>query len=176
MTTHASQLIEALGLEPHPEGGHYRETWRSSGTIPEAALPEGFAGGERAFSTAILFLLEAGERSVLHRIASDELWFFLDGDPLEVISISTNDEPVRVTTLGRGKGLSLTHVVTAGDTFGARVRSGGAFSLVACVVTPGFDFRDFAMPSRAELLAAFPSHAALVRAFTRADAPGGEPS
>lgn len=172
MTTRAEQLIATLGLQPHPEGGHYRETWRSDGAIPEAALPRGFAGGSRSFSTAILFVLQSHERSVLHRIASDELWFFLEGDPLEVISLSTDDASAAVTRLGRPPDGLLTHVVPAGHTFGARVATGGAFALVACVVAPGFDFRDFSMPSRSKLLEAFPSHAAIVSALTRDDSAG----
>ncbi len=176
MTDRARQLIASLGLQPHPEGGHYLETWRSAGAIPEAALPPGFAGGSRAFSTAILFLLQSHECSVLHRIASDELWFFLEGDPLEVLSLSTDAEPVTVVRLGSPPHGVLTHVVPAGHTFGARVAAGGAFALMACVVAPGFDFRDFSMPSRSELLDAFPSHTALVMALSRDDAPASQAS
>jgi predicted cupin superfamily sugar epimerase len=163
----ARDLIAQLELMPHPEGGHYRETWRTPGIIPPTALPPSFAGGPRAFATSILFLLEAGAFSALHRIASDELWFFHAGDPLDITALDTDAAPASVLRLGAPPAHTPFHVIPAGRHFGARVAPGGAFSLVSCVVAPGFDFADFAMPSRADLLATFPNHADIVRALTR---------
>lgn len=163
----AQTIIARLDLTPHPEGGHYRETWRAAETVPGAALPTRFAGGPRPVATAIYFLLQAGEFSALHRIASDELWFYHAGAPLEVISLDPVGRGATVAHIGLAPGATPSHIVPAGHTFGARVAGDGAWALVSCVVAPGFDFRDFAMPSRAALLAEFPEHAALVTALTR---------
>jgi len=167
MHSEAAALIARLGLCPHPEGGHYRENWRANDTIPADALPPGFGGGDRPAATCIYFLLQGNEFSTLHRIASDELWFFHAGAPLEVVSLAPDGETAAGTRLGLGADATPSHVVPAGHMFGARVSQGGAFSLVSCVVAPGCDFRDFEMPSRAALLAEFPRFAGLVLSLTR---------
>lgn len=164
----APDLIAALGLAPHPEGGYYRETYRSALELPATALLPAF-DGPRAAATAIHFLLEAGSFSALHRIRSDELWFFHAGDPLEVSGFdpaAPDHAPATTWRLGPPPG-AYSAVVPAGWLFGARVAPGGRWSLVSCVVAPGFDFADFAMPARAELLAAHPHHAALIARLTR---------
>ena len=117
----AAYWIEKLGLLPHPEGGWFRETYRSSETIPVAGLPERF-GGERSFSTAIYFLLESGQVSAFHRIKSDEIWFFHDGGPLAIHSISGNGDH-EITRLGNNpdNGESFYAVVPAGSWFGAQL-------------------------------------------------------
>lgn len=185
--TDTEALIAALELRPHPEGGFYRETYRSPIEVPAAALPAHFAGGPRAAATAIYFLLGANDFSALHRIAADELWFFHAGDPLEVIGFLPGHTAPTTWTLGLPPDGLPSALVPAGTTFGSRVRRAGpgspspapnttpqvtpqgarGFALVSCVVAPGFDFRDFAMPDRATLLSAFPDHAALVTALTR---------
>lgn len=167
MSADIDALIARLALVPHPEGGFYRETWRAGEAIPEAALPPRFAG-PRAFGTAILFLLPAGSFSALHRIAGDELWCFHLGDPLVVHTLDDDGRRADLLLGPDPARHALQAVVPHGVTFGARVAPGGAWSLVSCVVTPGFDFADFTMPSRAELLARFPDHAALVSELTRA--------
>lgn len=162
------ELIASLGLEPHPEGGHYRETFRSALRLPAEALPDAFPG-PRAAATAIYFLLEAGSFSALHRIASDELWFFHAGDPLEVSGFdpaAPPDAPATTWRLGPPPA-DFSATVPAGWLFGARVAPGGRWSLVSCVVAPGFDFADFTMPSRGDLLAAHPRHAELITRLTR---------
>jgi len=163
----AASVARRLDLAPHPEGGFYRETWRAPDTIAQAALPARFAG-PRAFGTAILFLLPAGAFSALHRIAGDEVWCFHLGAPLVVHALHPDGRREDLV-LGHdvAGGQRLQAVVPAGATFGARCLGAG-WSLVSCVVTPGFDFADFVMPTRAELNAAFPEHAALVHALTRA--------
>lgn len=162
----AAEWIRRLGLAPHPEGGHFRETYRAPLTLPPSALPE--HGGARAASTAILFVLEAGEFSALHRIRSDELWHFHLGDPL-IVHVLHADRRHEAIVLGPdlAAGQRLQAVVPAGATFGARVVDGGSASLVGCTVAPGFDFADFVMPTRDELHRTFPEHRALVDALTR---------
>lgn len=168
MTTTPEGLIAALDLAPHPEGGWFKETWRAAESIPADALPARF-GGPRAHGTAILFLLAAGQFSALHRIAADELWCFHLGDPLVVHVLHPGDGRRQDIVLGAAleAGQRLQAVVPHGATFGARLADGGRYALVSCVVAPGFDFADFVMPTRAELVATFPQHAELVRALTR---------
>jgi len=162
-------LITRLGLVPHPEGGFYRETWRAPEALAHSALPARFAG-PRAFGSAILFLLPAHAFSALHTIAGDEIWCFHLGDPLLVHTLDEAAPGGRRLDHLLGPDPTrhaLQCVVPHGVTFGARVAPGGAWSLVSCIVVPGFDFADFTMPSRDALLARFPAHAELVTALTQ---------
>ena len=166
----AAKMIARLDLTRHPEGGWFRETYRSSEQIPAAALPERFSGS-RALCTAIYFLLEQGDFSALHRIKSDELWHHHAGSSL-LIHIFTPDEDYRVERLGAdlAAGDRFQVMVPAGSWFGAEPVAGGAtFALVGCTVAPGFDFRDFVLADRADVCAAYPRHAPLVRRLTRGD-------
>jgi predicted cupin superfamily sugar epimerase len=137
--TRASYYKEHLQLLPHPEGGHYAEVYRSALEIEM----NGF-DGKRNLCTSIFFLLEAHETSALHRIKSDELWYYHDGDVLEIIEMDESGNEV-ITRLGKllHEGCKLQHVVKAGRWFGARPAAGSEFCLVGCQVSPGFDFRDF---------------------------------
>ncbi len=150
------QLVTQLELQPHPEGGFYKETYRDKGIFPKAGLPQRF-NGSRSYSTAIYFLIPAGKFSALHRIHQDEVWHFYLGDPLTIVQISPGGD-VEKTVLGSdiAKGQKLQHVVPAGYWFGAHPNSGAEYSLVGCTVAPGFDFADFEMGSRANLLKQFP--------------------
>jgi predicted cupin superfamily sugar epimerase len=163
----AREWIERLGLKPHQEGGYFRETYRAAETIAHAHLPPRFSG-DRAFSTAIYFLLEGRDFSALHRIHQDEMWHFYDGCPLLVSSISPEGR-LSVVRLGRDvrTGYVLQAVVPAGDFFGARPRDPDSYSLVGCTVAPGFDFADFELPTRGELVARFPQHATAINDLTR---------
>ncbi len=167
MNTHtAEHWIERLGLAPHPEGGFYRETWRSAETY--AFAPGARWGGDRAFATSIHYLLRAGERSCLHRIASDELWFFHAGSPLTVHQLDASGAASSFTLGAAPPREVLSSVVPAGAWFGALLEDAQpeAFALVSCVVAPGFDFADFALASRDELVARFPRARALIERLT----------
>ena len=157
-----TELIERLQLTPHPEGGYFRETYRASESIGASALPRRFSG-ERSISTAIYFLLEAGQCSHLHRIRSDEVWHFYAGDPLDVVEID-GAGGLRTTRLGAGRVYQ--HVVPAGVWFGAAPAEGGRFALVGCTVAPGFDFADFELAERAALLREYPRHQDWIRRLT----------
>lgn len=161
-----AQLVRDLRLEPHPEGGYFRETYRAAETIPHAALPKRFSG-ERAYATAIYFLLPAGKFSALHRIQADEVWHFYLGGPLTVVQIAPNGKVER-TVLGPdlANGHTLQHVVPAGHWFGAYPNTGSAFALVGCTVAPGFDFADFQMGARTELLRQFPQEKEVITRLT----------
>ena len=128
----AGTVIAKLGLEPHPEGGHYRETWRAD--APAGARPS---------ATAILYLLAAGERSTWHRVDATEVWLFHGGDPLELCIATRDDaEPTRHvlgTEVVEGQQPQL--VVPAGAWQSARTL--GGWTLVSCVVSPGFRFEGF---------------------------------
>lgn len=138
MNDSAQNLIEQLGLAAHPEGGWYRETWRS------AAGADGRASG-----TAILFLLGAGEASHWHRVDAAELWLWQAGDPLELRLAASDDGPTRSVILGAdvGAGQQLQGLVAPDEWQAARpfgeTRHG--YTLVSCVVVPGFDFAGFTL-------------------------------
>lgn len=162
----AARLVAALDLSPHPEGGFYRETHR--GALVLEGLPH---GGPRSAHTAIYFLLPAGSFSALHRVASDEVWHHYDGDPLELHTI---DEAGRhdVVRLGRDVlgGERPQHVVPAG-VWQAAVPLGDRHALCGCTVAPGFDFADFELPPRGDLIARFPALAEVIVRLTRAPEP-----
>jgi predicted cupin superfamily sugar epimerase len=133
----AKALIEALRLVPHPEGGWYRETWR-------AEAPE----GERAGATAILFLLEAHQRSHWHRVDAAEIWLWHAGDPLMLSLAAGEQGPVRETRLGPDvlMGDCPQYIVAPGEWQAAAPLPGDAgYTLVSCVVSPAFEFAGFAL-------------------------------
>jgi len=155
----AREWIERLGLQPHPEGGYFRETYRS---------PVRVGGGDaRAVCTAIYYLLTGEDISALHRIRSDEMWHFYDGAPLRLHLLDA-DGP-RSLVLGRdvSAGQVPQALVPAGVWFGATVEDPVSFSLVGCTVAPGFEFEDFEVADRAVLLAAHPRHRDLIERLTR---------
>lgn len=166
MTT-SLQLIQQYQLQPHPEGGWYKETYRSAGTIAANALPQGFSG-QRAFSTAICFLLEQGNFSAFHRIKSDECWHFYTGDPLEVFVLLPQGE-LEVITLGNDSknGQLFQYVVPANCWFASRPARESRFSFVGCTVAPGFDFADFELASASLLAAEYPVYKALIMSLCR---------
>lgn len=163
----AEEWIDALELQPHPEGGFYREVYRSDEQIAADALPDRFES-PRVHSTSIYYLLRAGEVSALHRIEQDEIWHFHDGDGGVVHSIDAAGHRTS-TSIGRdlGSGQSPQVLVRAGDWFGAEVTPGGRFVLVGCTVAPGFEFEDLEMADRSELSRRFPEHAELIERLTR---------
>lgn len=140
-----NRWVERLGLEPHPEGGYFRETWRSELVLPGEVLTPSH-GGERNAGTSILYLLPSGERSARHRVASDELWLFQAGDPLDLRIEDPDSGQERRVRLGLGEGQQLQALVPAGWWQSAGGVDGEAgYTLVGCVVVPGFDFADFEM-------------------------------
>jgi predicted cupin superfamily sugar epimerase len=163
----ARYWVEKLGLTAHPEGGHYRQTYRAELTIARAALPAGF-GGSRPASTAIYFLLQGEDFSAFHRLQSDEVWHFYAGAPLVVHVIEPNKKCSRIL-LGRdlAAGQVLQAVVPAGCWFASHVADWSSFALVGCTVAPGFDFEDFEMGKRVELAARYPQHQELIERLTR---------
>jgi len=165
MNTRIQTIITHLNLQPHPEGGWYAETYRSDETT--TGLPERFTG-PRNFSTAIYFLLTGNTFSAFHRIKSDELWHFYEGDMLEVFVID-EEGTMQVIQLGRdtAHGQVYQACVRKGLWFASRCLVKDGFSLVGCTVSPGFDFADFEMADRAELIQQYPQHSELIYGLTR---------
>lgn len=165
-TPTVDELVKLYNLQPHPEGGFYNEYYRDKGVIPKSALPARFKG-DRNYSANIYFLLPEGKKSNLHRIASDESWHFYLGGPLTVIQISPEGK-VETITLGQnvGAGEKIAHVVPAGYWFGAYPNAGSCYSFVGCTVSPGFDFADFEMGKRPELLKQFPQAKGVIEMLT----------
>lgn len=163
----AEQLVKQFNLLPHPEGGYYKETYRSAETIAATALPERFTGN-RNFSTAIYFLLEKGNFSAFHKIKSDECWHFYAGDLLHIHIIHL-DGTLETTRLGNNidNGENFQYVVPAGCWFASEVATGSAFSFVGCTVAPGFDFTDFEMAATDELVRLYPTHEAIIKRLCR---------
>ena len=163
----AAYWVKRLRLEPHPEGGYFRQTYRSEMTIAQQALPTGF-GGPRAASTAIYFLLEGRNFSAFHRLRSDEMWHFYAGSPLlvHVIDLSGKHSTIFLGS-ALDVGQTLQAVVPAGYWFASHVANWDSFGLVGCTVAQGFEFEDFEMGKRGELVAAFPQHREIIQSLTR---------
>ena len=138
----AAYWVEKYNLLPHPEGGYYAETYRSSEKISKDALPERFTE-DRTFSTGIYFLLEADDFSAFHKIKSDELWFYHDGDSLEIYVLA--ETGLKTIRLGRNiaAGEVLQAVIPANVWFASKVKDSEGFVFVSCTVAPGFSFEDF---------------------------------
>ena len=146
----ADELIKRLGLKPHPEGGFYRETYRSPGSVK-------IRGSKRCFSTAIYYLLVPGAVSKLHRLSSDEVFHFYLGHPVTWVLLGPKAKKTKVV-LGPDsrKGRQFQMMVPAGTWFGGFLNPGGHFALMGTTVAPGFEFGDFVLGQRQELLRSFP--------------------
>lgn len=156
MIKDAKYWIEKLGLQAHPEGGYFTETYR-------AHAPD----GGRAASTGIYFLIETGNISRFHRIDADEMWHFHAGDPL-IVHMINEQGTYRYFVMGPDpeKGQQFQAVVPAGVWFGAELMHDGQYSLVGCTVAPGFEFDGFELAEKTELLRAYPEHRAIIEKLT----------
>jgi predicted cupin superfamily sugar epimerase len=163
----AEYWIRHFNLQPHPEGGFFRETYRASLAIPQSALPAAFHGS-RSASTAIYFLLAGEDFSALHRLAADEVWHFYAGSALLVHSIDRHGN-YSVIKLGQNPedGEQFQCVIPAGNWFGSCLERPNTYALVGCTVAPGFDFADFEMARRPDLLTKYPRHKDIIEKLTR---------
>ena len=162
----AEAIIRQLGLQPHPEGGFYRETYRSCEKIAAAAIPPRY-GKDRSLSTAIYYLLTPDSCSTLHRLQSDEVFHFYAGDPVTMLQLHRD---------GRGETIVLGHDIMAGEQLqvvvpegvwqGMFLNDGGTFALLGTTVSPGFDFEDFEVGTRDALIRQYPSCAAWIERLT----------
>ncbi|MCP3027204.1 cupin domain-containing protein [Halobacillus sp. A5] len=148
----AEDYIKKLELEPHPEGGFYRPSYRSE-------ISESFQQGSRPLYTSIYFLLRSADVSHLHRLQSDELWYFHAGSPLTIHMITACGDYEEVTLgLRVDRGEVPQFVVPKNTIFGSSVKQENTFALAGCMVSPGFDFADFELFSQEELLEGYPEH------------------
>ncbi len=156
-------IVERLQLQPHPEGGFFKETYRCG----EQFIPDGFTAS-RNISTAIYFLLTRDNFSAFHRIRSDEIWHHYLGDALEIHMITKTGSYERVRVgkqLEKGEFPQFT--VPAGTWFASCVADGGSFGLAGCTVAPGFDFADFELADAEELIRTYPRYSSEIKALTR---------
>jgi predicted cupin superfamily sugar epimerase len=160
-------LINQFELQPHPEGGWYKQTYKSEEFIAASALPSRFPG-DRSFSTAIFFLLEKGNFSAFHRIKSDECWHFYSGDPLNIYIIHP-DGKLETVLLGNNfeEGQQFQFTVPANCWFASRPAEKSGYCFVGCTVSPGFDFEDFELANGKELAAEYPGHRELIISLCR---------
>lgn len=167
MKDQAQQRIGQLGLQRHPEGGWFKEVYRSPDIIIKDHLPSRYSG-HRSFGTSIYFMLEGNDFSAFHRLRSDEIWFYHDGCPLwlYIIHQDASLEKVRIGN-NPDDGSCFQKVIPAGCWFAARPCTENSYTLLGCTVSPGFDFSDFELADRDELTSQYPQHAALITEYTR---------
>lgn len=161
------ELVEHFDLQAHPEGGYFRETYRSQASLPAQQLPGDFPD-RRHISTCIYFLLTADNFSAFHRIRQDEIWHFYYGAPL-TLHLLTQDGAYQKHHIGMDihQGAIPQFIVPGGAWFAAEVAQPGAFSFIGCTVAPGFDFADFELAQAAELIQVYPAQAELINRLTR---------
>lgn len=166
MNKAAKLVVDTLQLQAHPEGGWFKETYRSTGKIAQKELPKEY-GGSRNYSTGIYFLLTSDSFSAFHKIHQDEMWHFYDGAYISIHMIFP-DGTYLCQKVGRnlGQGELPQFTVPGGVYFAASVNEENAYSLCGCTVAPGFDFQDFVMPSRKALTELFPQHKEIIEQLT----------
>lgn len=158
-------FIQKLQLIRHPEGGYYKEVYKNEESITSSQLKSDYEG-KRPLATSIYFMLEAGEVSHFHSLKSDEIWYFHHGVPLTIYVIDMEGRLIEHKLgLNLEKGEQPQVIVPAGSIFGSAVNEDGC-SLVGCMVSFGFDFRDFKLFSREELLNLYPEHEEIIVKLT----------
>jgi uncharacterized protein len=164
MNEKARYYIQKLELIKHPEGGYFREIYRS-GEMFSIDPPK--KNLKRNASTSIYFLLEGSQKSKFHRLKSDELWHFYDGTSIKVYVIDAKGN-LSITILGNEteNGEVFQTVIKKNTWFAAEVLDKKSFALIGCTVSPGFDFSDFALAKREDLIEKFPSHKKLILRMT----------
>ncbi|MED1467485.1 cupin domain-containing protein [Bacillus salipaludis] len=163
-----SDLISTLGLEPHPEGGYYKRTFESEEMFADSAR----FNGHRKLFTSIYFLLTSDDVSHFHRLKSDELWYFHGGSSLtvHVIHENGNYEEMKIG-MNSENGEVPQALVPKNSIFGSSVMEKDTYSLVGCMVSPGFDFQDFELFTQAELLEKYPQHGAIIKKLAYEEIP-----
>lgn len=147
MATAIQKIVEQLNMRPHPEGGYFVETYRSPVVLEKT---------QKSLATVIYFLLPSSETSSWHRIKSDEFWFYHAGSPIVVHAIENGVYSATIVGKELEHGQVPQHLVPAGAVFGASVSEENTYSLVSCVVAPGFDFSDFELFTQEQMLELFP--------------------
>jgi predicted cupin superfamily sugar epimerase len=157
----AEYWISHLNLVPHPEGGFYKEVFRSRIEILKKGSPE-----EKQAITSIYYLLQGADYSAFHRLASDEIWYYHQGEPLFIYELTITGLLITHELSDREQG-HLSVVIEAGSWFAASIPSAKGFSLVSCAVAPAFNYREFEMADKDALKHLYPQHTPVVERFCR---------
>jgi len=160
-TQSAASLITQMDLQPHPEGGYYKEVYRSDNTVLRPSSTE-----PKQACTSIYYLLEGADYSGFHRLLSDELWYFHKGSPLH-IHVIDQDGGYSVHELSDTASGNFSIVIKAGQWFASEIPSKIGFVLVSCAVAPGFDFAEFKMAKKEELIAQYPQYSQIINKLCR---------
>ncbi len=163
----AGYWIEELQLEPHPEGGYFKETYKSAESFHSSTLPDRYSSS-RPFATSIIFLITSENFSAFHQLKSDEVWHFYDGSTLSLYTINTQGE---LTTYNLGRkireGEQLQVIMPHSQWFAGEVSMANSYALVGCSVSPGFEYDDFILGKKENLCKAFPQHKTIISRLTR---------
>lgn len=157
----ANYWVKHLQLHPHPEGGFYKEIYRSTKQVLRNP-PEGL----KQACTSIHYLLGGADFSGFHRIESDEIWYFHKGGPLHIHIIDANGALITRELSDKTTG-DLSVAVEAGQWFAAELAAGEGYVLVSCAVAPGFDFSEFKMAKKVDMARQYPQHTALINRLCR---------
>lgn len=158
----ATHWVNYLNLTPHPEGGYFKEIYRCSlETDLEGTLPE-----KRNLATSIYYMLEHGQVSKLHRLQSDEIWYFHYGAALKIHIFDKNQYYAQELGVNLSNNQSLQLIIPAGVIFGAEVVEPNTYSIVGCMVSPGFHFRDFELINAEDILPLFPLQKSVIEKLT----------
>lgn len=167
MNQEVEEIIEKLDLTPHPEGGYFKETYRSDGLIDKESLDTQYSGN-RNYSTSIYFLLTSDAFSAFHKIHQDEIWHFYSGSPILLHMIDQEGYYSEVTIGSNlNKDETPQFIVPGGVWFASEVKNENSYSLVGCTVAPGFDFDDFELGIRDKMIEKFPKHKEVINRLSR---------
>jgi predicted cupin superfamily sugar epimerase len=164
MNPKAKHYVKKLKLKKHPEGGYYREVYRSGELILGEHLPKRFKSS-RNFSTSIYFLLEGAQFSAFHYLQSDEIWHFYDGSDVIIYLINQNGRFSK-KKVGKGKKSKFQVTVEKNNWFAAELENKKSFALIGCTVSPGFEFDDFTLGNKQELIKKYSKHKKLIEKLT----------
>jgi len=164
MNPQAKTYIKKLRLKKHPEGGYYREVYRSGERILPTHLPKRYKSS-RNFSTSIYFLLDGNQFSAFHLLQSDELWHFYDGSDI-IIYLITRTGDLSIKQLGKSENAEFQIAIEKHTWFSAELENKNSFALFGCTVSPGFEFEDFKLGEREFLVKKFPRYKTLIQRLT----------
>ncbi len=167
MNQTAAYWIGELGLQPHREGGYFRENYRAKEVIPKESLPERY-DGDRHFSSSIYFLLQEYDFSAFHKLKSDEIWHFYAGAPLNIYLFDSQGE-LQTITLGNNiaKGEIAQVLIPYGHWFAAELTRKDSYCLAGCTASPAFEYDDFEMGDKKQLTRLYPGYARFIEKLTR---------
>lgn len=161
-----NNIIQTLELIPHPEGGYFREVYRAEENINQAMLPPRY-NGNRSFLTSIYYLLKNDDISRFHILLSDEIWYFHTGSTVIMHQIDLDGNYSRHLLGQNYSAEEMPHILVKKNTwFGAEIKNKDSFALVSCAIAPGFEFSDFKLADRNELITKYPQHIDLIIKLT----------